>query len=85
MKKFSVRCVPGQCKPQQMCDEVVDDCLAPLKVVPECFVKSKMLEKLDNAFHDNADILFYNEDFNKAIFIACQRRILAAEHDCCKT
>ena len=68
-----------------MCDEVVDDCLAPLKVVPECFVTSKMLEKLDNAFHDNADILFHNEDFNKATFIACQRRILAAEHDCCRT
>ena len=52
-----------------MCDEAVDDCLAALKFVPDCFVTSKKLEKLD-------DILFYNEDFDKASFIACQRQIL---------
>ena len=59
-----------------MCDEAVDDCLAALKFVPDCFVTSKKLEKLDNALHANDDILFYNEDFDKASFIACQRQIL---------
>ena len=28
-----------------------------------------MLEKLDDALHANDDILFYNEDFDKAGFI----------------
>ena len=59
-----------------MCDEAVDDCLAALKFVPDCFVTSKKREKLDNALHANDDILFYNEDFDKASFIACQRQIL---------
>ena len=38
----------------------------------------KYLKKLDNALQANDDILFYNEDFNKVIFIASQRHILAA-------
>ena len=64
-----------------MCVKAVDDCLAALKFVPDWFVASKMLEKLDNAFHPNDDIFFYNEDFNKVIFIACQKQILAADLD----
>ena len=38
-----------------------------------------MLEKSDNALHANDDILFYNEDFDKVTFIACERHILAAD------
>ena len=34
-----------------MCDEAVDNCLAALKFIPDWFVTSKMLEKLDNALH----------------------------------
>ena len=64
-----------------MCDEAVNDCLAALKFVPDWFVTSKMLEKLDNALHANGDILPYNEDFNKVTFIACQRHILSADLD----
>ena len=33
----------------QMCDEAVDDSLAALKLVPNCFVTSKMIEKLYTA------------------------------------
>ena len=36
----------------------------------------KMLEKLDNSLQA---ILFYNEDFDKVPFIACQR------HYCCRS
>ena len=64
-----------------MCDEAVGDCLAALKFVPDWFVTSKMLEKLDNALHANDDILFYNEDFNKMRFISCHRYILAENLD----
>ena len=78
---FSIRYVPDQYKTQQMSDDAVDDCLPALKFVPDWFVTSKMLEKLDNALHANHDILFYNENFNKVTFIACQRHILAAGLD----
>ena len=40
-----------------------------------------MLEKFDNALHANDDILFFNEDFNKVIFIANQRHIFAVDLD----
>ena len=40
-----------------------------------------MLEIPDNALHATDDILFYNEDFNKVTFIACQRHNLAAYLD----
>ena len=39
-----------------------------------------MLEKLDNALH-NDDAFFYNEDFDKVTFIANQRHILAVDLD----
>ena len=55
-----------------MCDEAADDCLAALKLLPDLFVTSKMLEKLDNALQANDDILFYKEDFEKVRFIANQ-------------
>ena len=38
-----------------------------------------MLEKLDNALHADDDILFYNENFDRVAFIACQRLILAID------
>ena len=40
-----------------------------------------MLEKFDSALHANYDILFFNEDFNKVIFIANQRHIFAVDPD----
>ena len=49
-----------------MCDEAVDGCL------PDGSITSKLLETFDNALHSNDDILFYNEDFDKASFIANQ-------------
>ena len=40
-----------------MCDVTVDDYLAALEFIPDCFFRYKMLEKLDNALHANNDIL----------------------------
>ena len=50
-----------------MCDEAVDDCLAVLKFISDLFVIGKMLEKFHNVLLDNDDILFLNQDLNKAI------------------
>ena len=52
-----------------MLDENVNNCLEAVNFVSDWFVTSKMLEKLDDALHANDDILFYNEDFDKAGFI----------------
>ena len=40
-----------------------------------------MLGKFYNVLHANDDILFYNEDFDKATFIANQRHILVVDLD----
>ena len=49
-----------------MCDEAVDNCLAPLKFISDWFVTSKIIEEIDNALHADDDILFYNEDFDSS-------------------
>ena len=41
-----------------MCDEADDDCLAALKFIPDWFVTSKMLKKVDNVLHTN--IIYYS-------------------------
>ena len=68
-------------KLKKMCNEAVDNCLAALKFILDWFVTSKMLEKLDNASDANRNTLFYNEDFDKVTFIACEKHILAADLD----
>ena len=42
---------------QQMCDKAADDCLAVLKLVPDWFVASKMIEMLFNALYADESIL----------------------------
>ena len=68
-------------KTQEMCYEAVDNCLAALTFIPDWFVTSKMLEKLNNALQTKDDILFYDKNFDKIKFIVCQRHILAANLD----
>ena len=65
-------------KTQQMCDEAVDNCLAPLKFISDWFITSKIIEEIDNALHADDDILFYNEDFDSSHM---QKHILAADLD----
>ena len=72
---------PDRYKTQRICDEAVDDRLVALKLIPDGFVASKMLEKFDNALRAIDDVLFYNEDFHKAILITNQRHILAVDLD----
>ena len=76
---FSIRYIPDQYKTQQMLDEAVDNCLDTLKFSPDCFVTSKMLEKLDNALHAYDDILFYNEILIKSHLLLNQ-----IHNSCCR-
>ena len=72
---------PNRYKTQRMCGEDVDECLAALKSIPDWFVASKMLGKLDNVLHANDDILSYNEDLDKVTFVANQRHIPSVDID----
>ena len=40
---------PDRYKTQKMWDEIVDDCLAALKFIPDWFVTTKMVEILHDA------------------------------------
>ena len=44
---FLIVYCPDKYKTQRMCDEAVDDCLAALKLIPDWFLTSKMIKKLD--------------------------------------
>ena len=49
---FIIRYVPDWYKSQEMCDKAFVDFLSALKIVPDCFLTSKMIKKLYNAlFH----------------------------------
>ena len=64
-----------------MWDKFVDDCLAALKLIPDWFITSKMIEIFHNTLHVNDNILSYKEDFDKVTYIANQRHILAVNLD----
>ena len=51
-----------------MCDEVVDDSLAALKLIPDWFVTNKMVKKYLSALYANENILYFNEDSGDAVF-----------------
>ena len=55
-----------------MGDEAVHDCLVALEFIPDSFVTSKMI----NALHANKNIVFYDKDCDKVIFIADQNIFL---------
>ena len=48
--------------------EDVDDSLAALKFIPDCFVTSKMIKKLFTALYADKNILYFNESSGDAVF-----------------
>ena len=78
---FMVVYCSDRSKSQRTCNEAADDYLAALKLIPDWFLTSIMLEKLDNALHANDYILFYSEHLDKVTFTANQRHILAVNLD----
>ena len=53
---------------QKMCDETVNDSLVALKLIPDWFVTSKMINKLFTALHADESILYFNEASRDAAF-----------------
>ena len=51
-----------------MCDETVNDSLVALKLIPDWFVTSKMINKLFTALHADESILYFNEASRDAVF-----------------
>ena len=51
-----------------MCDKAVDEHLAALKLVPDCFFTSKVIEKLFTDLYEYKNILYFNEDSGNAVF-----------------
>ena len=54
---FSVMYCPDKYKTQRMCDKAADDSLAALKLIPDWFVTSKMIKKLNTALYADENIL----------------------------
>ena len=55
---FLIKYCHDKYKTQEMCDIAFDDFLLALKFVPNWFVTSNMIEKLDFALFSNDDIVF---------------------------
>ena len=54
---FLIAYCPDNYKIQRICNEAVDDSLAALKLIPDWFVTSKMIEKLYTALYADECIL----------------------------
>ena len=66
-----------RCKTHEMYDKAVDSFLLTLKFVPDCFVTSKMIKKLDCAIFSNYDIVFVDEDCGNTTYSNCEMGILS--------
>ena len=51
-----------------MCDEAVDDSLAPLKRIFNWFVTTKMIKKLFSALQADENVLQFSEDSGNIVF-----------------
>ena len=51
-----------------MWDEAVDDCLAALKLVHNCFVTIEMIKKLFTSLYADENILYFHEGSGDVIF-----------------
>ena len=67
---FMLKYYPDKYKTQELYDKAVDFYLITLKLVRDCFVTYKMLEKLDNSIFSNDDIFFHDVNSNIIIFLS---------------
>ena len=51
-----------------MCDEAVDDSLATLKLIPDWFVTSKMIQRPFTVLHADEYILYFDEYSSNFVF-----------------
>ena len=59
-----------------MCDEAVDDSIATLKLIPDWFVTSEMIERLFSALYADENIPYFDEGSCDAVFHCKGMRIL---------
>ena len=59
-----------------MCNEAADDSLAVLKFIPDLFVTSKMIGKLDTALYADDGLLFVDEESGDVTFCCDEMGIL---------
>ena len=52
-----------------MCDRAVNDCVAALKFIRDCFLTSEMIKILFTALYADVNILYFNEDSSNVLFI----------------
>ena len=72
---FLIAYCPDKYKTQIMCDEAVDS-LAALELVPDWFVKIKMVKKLFTTLHADENIIYFNEDSSNVVFSCNEISIL---------
>ena len=77
---FLIVYCPDKDKTQKICDEVVDNCLASLKFVPDWFVTSKMIKKLCVPLYADDGLDFFEEDSGNATFCCNEMSILSVNH-----
>ena len=58
---------------QEMCDEIVNDSLAALKLIRDWFVTSKMIKRLFTAVYADENILYFNQDSGDAKLLRARR------------
>ena len=61
---FLIVYCPDKYKSQRMYDKAIDDSIAALKLIPDWFVTSKMIEKLYTALYAVENMLYFDEDCN---------------------
>ena len=67
-------------KTQEMYDKAIDSFLPTLKFVPDWFVTSKIIKKLDDDLFSNDDIIiFVNEDSNYVTFCSFEIGIVSVD------
>ena len=59
---------PDKYKTQEICDKAINAFLLALKFVPDWFLTSKMIKRLNDALFANDDIIFINKDSNNITF-----------------
>ena len=59
---------PDNYKSQIMCEEAVYNCVAALKLVPDCFLLSEIIKKLFTALYADENILYFNEGSCDTLF-----------------
>ena len=65
---FSIAHCPDKHITRKTGDEAVDYSLTVLKVIPDCFVTSKMIKKFFTALYADKNIYYFNEGSGQAVY-----------------